>query len=127
MKSLILISLVLLVSFSTSPGQVPTERELKEMCLAIHNQNKELWQAVGRKDSIITEQRTLLESQNKRIASYERDSVSFSTERSAYRERSAAQDVIITQQRRVIRKGKVEKVLIIVGAVLLTITYSITR
>lgn len=115
MKSLLILLILIPLSFLKSPAQalnddvVPTERELKEWCLALHGQNIKLWQSNLRKDTIINDQNTIIGSQRKRIASYERDSLTTREINRAYEERLTAHQTIHTQDRKIIRKLKGEK------------------
>jgi hypothetical protein len=126
MKNL-LITILLLSSFLTSLAQaenddvVPTEREFKEWCLSGYHYSKRLEKTIVRKDSIITVLEGVVVRKNKRIASYERDSINHLNNKEAFKEELTAKDRIILQKDRSIRKHKTEKALGVTIAVLITV------
>jgi hypothetical protein len=118
---LILLTLIPAVAQVDVKDDVPTEREIKEWCLALDQQNRMLWQNSLRKDTIIQDQNTLLLSKDKQIESYQNDSTSFSNEIMALREESKGKSVIIKNQERSISKIKTRNTLGWIGAILLGI------
>ena len=103
MKKLWLI-LLLISTFSVSKAQdVP--KEVIDWCLAVRQQNKELWTKVAVKDTTIVKQDKLLKSDSTKMASYERDLSATEIKSRAFREESIRKDTIIMELKKDIKKA----------------------
>jgi hypothetical protein len=127
MKILLTVISALLLSFSVSKSQ-PTVRDLKELIVAQHAQNKELTYKLTQKDTIIQEQDTLLKTKDERISSLERKDKAWIGKDSAYRESLRIKDDIIDNKQQIIKKKnrsliRLRGTVIGLGVVLAVITF----
>jgi hypothetical protein len=87
----------------------PTEdrqKVIKEWCLATYDQNHQLWQSVEAKTEVMHQQDTLIDSLEKRVSSYERDSLLNIQQNALLNESLVRKDTIIFQQGKTIKKLK---------------------
>lgn len=124
MRKLLTILILATASISVSYSQ-DLPPAIKAWCLGINDQNKILKEKDLIKDSIIHLQDNRETLQRERIASYQRDSVSYMKQTTAYREEIGKKDTIQALTNKQLKKTKtlawglgVLDVLVIVGSFL---------
>jgi len=122
MKTILVSSLLLFLSFSGSKAQdIPTFKMIKEWCIALSDQNKELTYKLTQKDSIVNAQDRSLALKEGQIKSYKGDSTKWYTRSEAYKLMFDTEASFTNVQRREIRRLK-KKNTITFGALMLAIS-----
>lgn len=118
-----LILLIYLMPFSVSQAQDSTMLQAKKWCLAVNQQNKDLFRKVSQKDSVIHAQNAVIIIDNENMASYERDFQAYKDENKAYREALVRKDTIISVKKEIIRglRKQIIKERVGGGAIILTL------